>query len=349
MAFFLTFTLGGCGGEESHTIGGSGDDGGGGEIPFADSSGTKRGDRTGTDKFNGILIDQTVVTRCAENPLITADSSPTIGDNINGPSVIRAPDWLPQRLGRYYMYFAHHKGTFIRLAYSDKLCGKWKVYEPGTLRLEQAKDFVDHIASPDVHVDESKRQIRMYFHGPRSDGIRGQRTGVAVSGDGIHFEVVGSNLGMAYFRVFWWRDAFYAVARGNKSGALLRSIHSMNIFAKGPDIIPRMRHAAILPWDDAFLVFFSRIGDAPERILVSSMSIGQDWHKVIISPPAKVLKPSTIYEGNDLPVVPSKSGPTKRARQLRDPAVFQDEGRIYLFYSIAGESGIALSELNIAR
>ena len=30
-------------------------------------------------------------TRLPQNPLVTVDSSPTLGDNVNGPSVIRVP------------------------------------------------------------------------------------------------------------------------------------------------------------------------------------------------------------------------------------------------------------------
>ena len=33
----------------------------------------------------------------------------------------RVPAWVTQPLGRYYLYFSHHKGTFIRLAYADDL------------------------------------------------------------------------------------------------------------------------------------------------------------------------------------------------------------------------------------
>ena len=32
-------------------------------------------------------------------------------NNINGPSLIEAPEWLPQKLGRYYLYFANHKSA----------------------------------------------------------------------------------------------------------------------------------------------------------------------------------------------------------------------------------------------
>ncbi|MEJ6601744.1 MAG: hypothetical protein ACKVI3_08455 [Verrucomicrobiia bacterium] len=60
-------------------------------------------------------------TRFAENPIIDASASRTLGDKINGPSLIRVPAWVKNPLGKYYLYFAHHKGTFIRLAYADKL------------------------------------------------------------------------------------------------------------------------------------------------------------------------------------------------------------------------------------
>ena len=54
--------------------------------------------------------------RLPSNPLMTLRTSASLGDNINGPTVVRAPAWLARPLGRYYMYFAHHMGQSIRLA-----------------------------------------------------------------------------------------------------------------------------------------------------------------------------------------------------------------------------------------
>jgi hypothetical protein len=31
--------------------------------------------------------------------------------------------------------------------------------------------------------------------------------------------------------------------------------------------------------------------------------------------------------------------------QLRDPAIFEEDGRTYLLYAVAGESGIAIAEI----
>src|SRR5438067_6281806 len=92
--------------------------------------------------------------RLPNNPIITPELSRSIGDNINGPSLIRVPDWVASPLGRYYLYFAHHQGKFIRLAYANALAGPWKIYEPGTLRLDEVSTCHNHIASPDVHVDD---------------------------------------------------------------------------------------------------------------------------------------------------------------------------------------------------
>ena len=104
------------------------------------------------------------VERLGNGPIITPHMDSTMGDNINGPSLIRVPDWLPAPLGRYYLYFAHHDGQYIRLAYADELAGPWRTYEDGVMSLEASR-FKGHVASPDVHVDEEQRCLRMYFHG----------------------------------------------------------------------------------------------------------------------------------------------------------------------------------------
>jgi hypothetical protein len=45
------------------------------------------------------------------------------GENINGPSLLRVPEWVERPLGKYYLYFAHHQGAYIRMAYADELAG----------------------------------------------------------------------------------------------------------------------------------------------------------------------------------------------------------------------------------
>jgi hypothetical protein len=290
--------------------------------------------------------------RFPQNPIITPASSPTLGENINGPSLIRVPPWVERPLGRYYLYFAHHRGKFIRLAYADRLSGPWQVYEPGTLRLNEAPRCYDHVASPDVHVDETRREILMYFHCPAGSAggvdIGQQWTFLAVSRDGLRFQADTQPLGPAYFRVFRWNGYYYTVVR---AGVLLRSPDMRTPFEPGPTLIAGsadqlLRHAAVDVRGDVLRIYYSRIGDRPERILLSEVRLSADWSKWRASAPVTVLSPDQAYEGADRPLEVSRPDKAPgRVRQLRDPAIFQEGPRTYLIYSIAGESGLAIAEL----
>ena len=44
------------------------------------------------------------VRRLAGNPVIIEQSGP-VGDNINGPSLVRMPVWASGALGKYHLYF----------------------------------------------------------------------------------------------------------------------------------------------------------------------------------------------------------------------------------------------------
>jgi hypothetical protein len=324
--------------------------------------------------------------RLTDAPIVDPGSHDSIGTNIQGPSVIRAPEWLDDPLGRYLLYFADHKGGFIRLAHADAVDGPWTVHPPGSLQLAESHfpteppplddatferilaryrtalgddampadvrdDLVHpHIASPDVHVDNERRTIVMYFHGLESVGA--QHTRVAVSADGIHFRAEPELQGPSYFRCFnhdgWW----YALAM---PGLVLRSRDGRTGFESGPTLFEStMRHSAVRvrPLDPAtggpvLDVFWTRVGDAPERILSSCVDLRGDWRRwQVVGDPVEVLRPERPWEGAELPIEQSIRGAINhRANQLRDPCVLEDDGRTYLFYAVAGEAGIGVAEL----
>jgi hypothetical protein len=309
--------------------------------------------------------------RFDKNPIITADMLGPDGDNINGPSLMRAPEWLPNKLGKYYLYFAHHKGKYIRLAYADDLKGPWKIYKPGTLQLtdcrcqhgpakaeasvrhegaENAEDQVTHVASPDVHIDNAKKQVIMYFHCPLSNnGKNGQYTLRATSGNGIDFKADTTILGVSYFRVFKWKAYHYALARNSKFS---RSKDGITEFKEGPNAFNKvqnpstLRHAAVKIEGDTLYTFYSRVGDTPERILLSKIKLTDDWNSWTPTPPVTIAQPETSYEGADLPLTASKGGLYYGlVRQLRDPYVFEENGKWYLLYTTAGENAIGIGEL----
>jgi len=287
-----------------------------------------------------------IAERLAGNPIITPATDPSIGTNINGPSMIRVPSWVRNPLGKYYLYFADHSGKYIRLAYADRVEGPWKVHAPGTLQLAQSH-FSDHIASPDVVVDEERKQIRLYYHGlTPEEGA--QHTRVALSTDGLVFQAVREPVGRgsAYWRVFrcdgWW----YALAM---PGRLWRSRDGLTAFERGRQLFPAAPtqiHNAVLVRGDSATVFYTRAGDVPERILSSTVELDPDWERWRPSAPAECLAPEKPWEGADLPLAPARIGAVDRPiRAVRDPAVFQDGDRTYLLYAVRGESGIAVAAL----
>lgn len=110
----------------------------------------------------------------------------------------QVPSWVPKPLGKYYLYFAHHRGSYIRLAYADNIAGEcparlclsaesagvaenplhsllhfatdpdpapgpYTIYAPGVLDMSLGPGG-DHIASPDVLIDEENKVPRPYHH-----------------------------------------------------------------------------------------------------------------------------------------------------------------------------------------
>ena len=180
------------------------------------------------------------VTRLTDGPLVAADMFPASATaglepealaNVNGPSVLRMPDWAAGKQAPLHMYFAHHKGKSIRLAYADRMQGPWAIY-PGPIMpladsLFEPEDPVPdpaltrpdwvaglggdylyaHVASPDIHIDEDHQRIIMYYHGLLRDGD--QQTRLSTSADGLDFTPQAPLLGPPYFRATWLDGVMY--------------------------------------------------------------------------------------------------------------------------------------------
>jgi hypothetical protein len=319
--------------------------------------------------------------RLPQNPLVTVTSSPTLGGNVNGPTVIRVPDWIAHPLGRYYMYFANHMGDFIRLAYADSVAGPWHIYEPGVLHAKETAffreqpdpkatldDFYTHVASPEILIDPDRHRLVMWVHGWWTNGERwpsslpearawarqkgyGQFTQAAESADGLHFTVRPTITKTSYLRVFQRNGSWFGVSR---LGQVSRADDPLATFTIGGNLFTgspyagRVRHVGLVLRGDRLHVFFTAIGDAPERVFASTVDLTSDWTTWRASAPVDVITPTAAYECPDLPNTPSEAGDINEpAKQIRDPFVFDDGGRTLLFYSICGEQGIAAAEIDL--
>ena len=318
------------------------------------------------------------VERLLDRPIITPQLHESIGPNIQGPSLIRVPAWVQGRLGTYYLYFADHKGRYIRLAYADDLLGPWWIHAPGSLQLAGSYLLTDppdvppadlerlratprpanlphdliveqttpHIASPDVRVDEANRRIVMYYHG--LNGLGQQVTRAATSPDGIRFMARPEILGRTYFRTFEHGSYVYAMAM---PGQFYRSKDGLSGFEEGPRLFnPDMRHSALLKRGNTLYVFWTQVGQAPETIRVSTIDISSDWTTWSDSAAIEVLRPERPWEGAGAPLAKSqRSTAYGHLNQLRDPAVYEEGGRTFLLYAVAGESGIAIAEVKFPK
>ena len=309
--------------------------------------------------------------RSPHNPIITPESDPSILGNINGPSLIKVPDWIENPLGRYYLYFAHHQGKFIRLAYADEVTGPYTVYTRGVLPMDET-DFERHIASPDVLIDDEVRVIRMFYHGAGFTGLKhenlNQNTCYAESSDGLSFVCDRICLGPSYMRVWNWNGTWYGFGGGG-GREIWHTDNYRKPFARGPileidnesyipkeriheskedpdDLTYRMRHAAVDVDASSVTIYYSNVGDHPERIKRARVQMSEDLTAWKADAFEEVLRTETDYEGVNEPNEPSTGGADHEpVHQLRDPYIYNEADQKYLVYSIAGEKGLGIAEL----
>jgi hypothetical protein len=298
------------------------------------------------------------VERVGQGPIVHPGLFPALGENINGPSLVRAPEGAP---ARYFLYFAHHEGTHVRLAMADRLEGPWRIREGGVLDLAETwftrtrpdvpqpdwavsrgvDGLYPHIASPEVH--RRGEGLVMWFHGMCADGV--QRTAEARSADGLRWEVrPGAVSETTYLRVFLHRGRTYALARGGEVLARRRD----GTFEGGHwPFDPAHRHAGLLLRGDTLHVVWTRIGDAPERILHSTIDLRGDWRGWRARGARELLRPERPWEGVEAPVVPTPVGGAKGPENgLRDPFLFDEpDGTLWMVYAGAGESNLCLARV----
>lgn len=303
----------------------------------------------------GTQRESVQIRRLVDHPIITPGHLPGApGDNINGPCLIRVPDWVDRPLGRYYLYFAHHHGDHIRLAVADALTGPWRIHTGGVFSLGDLPAGKGHVASPDVIFDDETRTCRLYLHSPARNEP-GQKSFVAVGGDGLRFpQVHDAILCPLYLRVWRHEGWWYGMA---KCGRLFRSRDGLTPFERGPNPLEGedrddvanadgVRHVAIDVDDGGIRVYWSSIGDTPERILRAWVPTNGDWTTWRREAVEEVLRPERPWEGASLPLTTSRAGAARgREHALRDPHVFVEAGRRYLTYSVAGESGLGIAEI----
>ena len=161
-----------------------------------------------------------------------------------------------------------------------------------------------HIASPDVWADHEHREIRLYYHGRLDNGL--QRTRVAVSNNGLNFSAREEILATPYLRLFKQDDWYYALTM---PAQLYRSRDGLSGFEQGPRLSAEpIRHHALLRHRQRWYLFWTRVGDRPERILVSGLQTDADWKHWRLGNTHDVHRARQVWEGADCPANASRYG-----------------------------------------
>lgn len=291
------------------------------------------------------------LTADASRQVTTKMLGKTAGQFTNGPTVIKVPDWVVDPFGTYYMYIADHHGLDIRLAFSDSLSGPWTVSPKPVLRLNETLAIREHIASPDVYIDDDSQTIYMTVHGEPVSTMYDDQVSVLVeSQDGIVFAQDPSYAGsiwatFAYARILKIGDTFVRIDPAKRQVSRSESI-------TGPFSAPvryslpikqRHRHASVLLDGSTIVIYYTRVRDAPERIYRATIDASQPWGEWALTNEQCVRRPELSWEGAQFPVEFSNLGPANSVNQLRDPFIYDDGTDRALFYSYAGESGIAMA------
>lgn len=278
-----------------------------------------------------------------KNRKLIIDSKLANDTNINGPSVIKSDN-------NYLLYFANHSGKHIKLAYSDDL-KNWVLQNPA-LHIENTI-CNGHIASPDVHRINTDTYI-MYFHGD-VDGK--QKTYLATSKNGLDFYRYGRfAIADFYFRMFEYHGITYGIAKdGNDGGILYQglskkdNINNINAYVQFQPImkfLPKMRHCSTMVEDNILYVFYSNVGDSPEHIRLLKIELSDTIETWNIISDEMILKPIHEWEGSHIQPNPSDFGAAQvPVCELRDPYIFKNDEKYYLFYTVMGEAGISMAEL----
>jgi len=222
----------------------------------------------------------------------------------------------------------------------------------------------NHLASPDVIVDDANQQIIMYFHSGSSYYVNNveqndQVTWVSTSPYGLEFYngIESVQLGSSYFRVFEYDGELYSLDNGAKiyraldpenpwdtpsghdfTDGLWEEHPEDNLFQNDitlPSSELRVRHTGVRVVGDILHVFYSRRGEFQERIQLSTIDMSSDWAQWDATyPPIEVLAPNPGWEGGQREMDNSETSAGVNVNQLRDPDIFEDyDGQLYLLYT----------------
>jgi len=265
--------------------------------------------------------------RLTQNPLITVHSSPSLGDNVNGPSIIRVPSWISAPARPLLHLLRPPQGP----VHSPCLCrreslGPWTIYEPGVVPVGDtaffrpqagsawrrcrsvlhARGVTGDLRGPDAQtagavdarmVDRGAAAGRRTLPARRAWGAGRAATASshsrAKSSDGLHFQVTRADhqgqLSPRVFRSTAISTAWPASASLLRSKDPLGRVRRRSESVRGRPVRRSRPPRRGRPAAAARCMSFSRASATrPRRVMLSTINLTGDWTTWKASAPVEV-------------------------------------------------------------
>jgi len=321
------------------------------------------------------LMERSVgsVTRiCKEGECLLTPINHDQCSNINGPFPLRTRSWMHPvfREHSVLVYYSSHlskglKGFIHVLGGNNE---EIETYRHLGITLDFSGPLCQSYHSPSLVVDDTTETTYMYVHGHMCRSGT-QPTVLFQSRDGVAWTATTNNhnwnsttkilLNDLFYMTapIWYKDAYYALAETQEnsigSAVLLKSSSLEGPFLKHKIVAQGLRHVDVHLIDSTLCLFYTLIGDMPERIMLSTIDL--EDNDLSLLPGPTVLTPIHEHEHGNAPDVPSSSGASGcgPASELRDPHFLPDRDVSenvlsgLLFYAVQGERAIAMARILI--
>ena len=296
------------------------------------------------------------VTRLGDGPIIGPDADPSIGVNIQGPSLIRVPDWAREPLGAVLPLLRRSQGRLHpaglrrrrdRAVDGARAGGAPARRQPIPDDAARGDRRAAGAAGRGLHVDLRDEQLvartcsstrrRRTSRPPTCTSMTpaavrdvlprpgGARRAGHPCGDVDRRRRVRRATRGARPAVHAGVRARRDDLRADDARRVLRSADGLSGFEEGPTLFqPEMRHSAVVVRGDMLHVFWTRVGDAPESILWSTIELTPRLGRVggdrtDRSAPARV----RLGGGRRPARAVERSTAYGTVNQLRDPALLR--------------------------
>lgn len=267
--------------------------------------------------------------------------------SVGGAAMLVVPKWLKNPRGKYYLYSASSRGTYIRMNVADDVAGPYHTQEDGVLHMDTDVKFCkDHMLGPSILVDDDTEELVMYFRcnckntDDKQCDMNGEVVFAATSKDGYAWKashdavtsVSASVVKIGSFYYLFNKDTVYysedKVTGWKSSGKPANT--DKNAKMQFPSMMV-VGNKVVSTWSNREADTIDYAVASLEGKDLSEPLTGDFWSS--FGNPAVLVRQTEEWEK-----------PLHGGNAVKDPTLFKDHnGHIMMTYTVAADTGIGLA------